>query len=326
MAKKLRILFIALFCLTVSIFQYNVVYADNSVYLGGQSAGFTMQTEGAYVVGITGVITENGNISPADIAGIKVGDIIISINGEKISDSASIENAIKDGEKKIIKYKRNDNEILTDITPALDINGKYRLGIYVKNSINGIGTITYIKGDSFASLGHPVLNDDGELLKITGGDLFKCNITGVVKGMRGKAGELRGAFINNGVIGRILLNKETGVYGKVNNYFFESYNLTKIDVGSANPGKAQIYSTVSGNEVKEYSISIIKVDMFNRENKNFVIKIEDENLLNITNGIVQGMSGSPIVQNGKLVGAVTHVFINDPTRGFGIAIDKMLNN
>jgi len=326
MAKKIRIFILTLLCLTFFVFQYTAVYADNSIYLGGMTAGFEMELKGAYIMGISGVITENGKVSPAENAGLKVGDVILSLDGEEVSDAQSLENIIKDGKTKIVKYVRNSKENITNITPAKDALGNYKLGVYIRNALNGIGTITYIRGNSYASLGHPVLSEDGELLFVKAGEIRCCNITGVVKGKRGRAGELRGSFVNNIVIGSIDKNTTTGIYGKINNSFKEKYDLKKIETGTAVMGDAYIYSTVSDGEIKKYDISIIKTDYSNKENKNFVIKIEDEELIEITGGIVQGMSGSPIVQNGKLVGAVTHVFLNDSTRGFGIAIENMLKN
>ena len=158
--------------------------------------------------------------------------------------------------------------------------------------------------------------------------VYGCVIYDVKKGVKGTPGELRGAFESGRVIGSAVLNCGCGIYGNLDDGFNTS-KLTKIDKGNIDEvkiGKACIYSTVHGNEVKKYDISIVKTDKNNKDNRNFVIKIEDEELLEISGGIVQGMSGSPIVQNGKLIGAVTHVFVNDPTRGYGISIDKMLSS
>ena len=200
----------------------------------------------------------------------------------------------------------------------------YKLGILIRDGVSGIGTITFIKENRIAALGHPILNDNNSLVEIIGGNVYTCNITGCVKGERGKAGELKGNFIRISPFACIEKNLLCGVYGCLNDNF-DYKTLKKVKIGEAVPGEASIYSTTTGNLPKEYSISIIKVDN-NEDYKNFVIKVTDKELLNTTGGIVQGMSGSPIVQNGKLVGAVTHVFLNDPTRGFGIKIDKMINN
>ena len=196
--------------------------------------------------------------------------------------------------------------------------------MFIKDDINGIGTITFIKGNKFASLGHPIVSEEGENLEILTGNLYNCSISGCIKGEKGKAGELRGVFIKNNPIATINKNLNTGVFGCLNDNFDKSL-LKEIEIGDAKIGDAKIYSTIDNGNPKYYSISIVKIDC-DINSKNFVIKINDEELLSKTNGIVHGMSGSPIILNDRLVGAVTHVFINDPTRGFGLSIDKMLNN
>ncbi len=295
-----------------------------TVYLGGMPAGFTLSTNGVYVVGVCDVVTLNGIKSPAKDAGLEVGDLIKKLDGSDVKNVSDIEGAIKDKEMSQIEFLRNGERLETTICPAVDMSGNYKLGVFVKDSVSGIGTVTFIKGNRFASLGHAVINDNREVLEISEGNLFPCNITGVIKGERGFAGELRGAFLRNTPIATITKNLDCGVYGDIT----EEFNLDdckKIEIGEAKVGDAKIFSTIEGKTPKEYGISIVKYDSFG-ETKNFVIKVTDKELLEKTGGIVQGMSGSPIVQNGKLVGAVTHVFINDPTRGFGISIENMINN
>lgn len=320
-------------CVILTIFSfflvssYNYVYAeenDNSVYLGGQTAGFSISTKGAYIVGLCDVITESGIKQPSVDAGLCKGDIIVSIDGIEVNNASDIEKVVKDTNKKVLAIKRCGEVKLVDIVPAKDVCGKYKLGIFVREDVCGIGTITYIKGNKFASLGHPILDENEEVLQISSGKIYNCNIIGYLKGERGKPGELRGVFEKKNQIGEIKLNCNCGVFGELDKNFNKK-DLKKIDIGIARVGSASIFSTVSGNEVNEYSISIVKVDEAS-EFKNFIIKIADTRLLNGTGGIVQGMSGSPIVQNGKLIGAVTHVFINDPSRGFGIAVNNMLKN
>lgn len=310
---------VVLFSLSTS-----TVYADDALYLGGMPAGFTLYTRGAQVVGVCDVITENGLYSPAKTAGIEVGDKIIKINDFEINNAEDIEKSIKGGGNVIISYKRNDEEIIKNTKVVKDINGQNKLGVFIKDGVSGIGTITFIKGNRYASLGHPVLDQAGECMDIRSGQIYSCDITGSVRGERGRAGELKGIFIRREPIAVVEKNLPTGVYGSLTKNF-DCKNLIRIETGCAVPGEAHVYSTVDGSVPKKYSIMIIKVDD-TEECKNFVIKITDKELLEKTGGIVQGMSGSPIVQNDKLVGAVTHVFINDPTRGFGIKIDKMLNS
>ncbi len=322
--RKTFILILLAFLMLFSIQSTRTYAYSEEIFLGGMPAGFSLYTRGAIVVGVCDVITENGLISPSKNAGIEVGDIILYIDEIEINNAIDIERALKTNQTKMVTISRNNELILEKIIPAKDINGHYKLGVFVRDDVSGIGTITYIKGNSFGSLGHPILDDRGNLLDITGGKLYNCNITGYVKGERGKAGELRGVFLRNKSVGEIDLNTNVGVFGKLNSNFDKS-SLVKVKLGHAKMGDAKIFSTINGSAPKEYSISIIKVDN-NIDTKNFVVKITDPDLTDCTAGIVQGMSGSPIVQDGKLVGAITHVFINDPTRGFGISIDKMFNN
>ena len=321
--KKFSFVFFVLTIIISSLFSFVSVSASTIVYLGGFPAGFSIESRGAYVNGICEVVTDNGLVSPALNSEIKVGDSIYAIDNIEVNNALDIEKCVKSSNKLLLTINRNGEIITKEITPAKDLNGNYRLGILVRDKINGIGTITFIKDGKIASLGHPVLNERGELINMTGGQMFNCFINGVIKGQKGKPGELRGVFNKNEEIANLTLNDKTGIYAKSNN----QQNYTKkIEIGEAKIGEAKIYSTVKGEVPKEYTISIVKVNQYEKDNKNFVIKITDKELLDITGGIVQGMSGSPIIQNNKLVGAITHVFINDPTRGFGISIDKMLNN
>ncbi len=319
--KFLNLILIIIFCFSFNLFK--VGYADENLYIGGMPAGFSLNTKGVEVVGICDVITENGLVSPLKNSGIQEGDVILSINGYEINNACDIKNAISNDGKALIEFVRCDQKFIKEINSAKDINGQFKLGVYIKDCISGIGTITYIKGNRFASLGHPVINSDGKLVKISGGNLYESKITGYVKGVRGRAGELKGVFVKQNAIAKIDKNLESGVYGNITENF-DTSSLIKTSIGKASVGDAYIYSTIDDATPKKYSISIIKID--EGDSKNFVVKITDKDLLNHTGGIVQGMSGSPIIQKNKLVGAITHVFINDPTRGFGIKIDNMINN
>lgn len=322
--KKRILCLILLLCSIFTIFDTKTVFANEQIYLGGMPAGFSIETKGASVVGLSDVVTLEGIKSPSKDAGIQIGDIIISIDDQEVNNASELAKCLTDGNEKLISIKRKGEINVLTIKPEKDVSGLYKIGVLIRENINGIGTITYIQGNKFASLGHPIVDESGCLLEIVSGNLFKCNITGCIKGERGKAGELRGVFQKSKSIGNFAKNTDCGVFGKVDVNEIDYNKLIKVEKGRACIGNASIYSTVYGDTPKEYSISIIKVDE-NLGTKNFVIKITDKELLEITNGIVQGMSGSPIVQNGKLVGAVTHVFTNDPTRGFGVSIDNMLS-
>lgn len=306
---------------------------EKEVYIGGIPAGFTLGLGGAQIVGICEVLTTDGTKSPAKDADIYVGDIIVTLNGISIKSAKDLDCVLANQKKEIldIEIQRNGESFEKKIEPAKDItSGKQKLGVLIRDSISGIGTVTYIEKGTlrFGSLGHPVMGENGEAMHVEGGKIYNCSIVNVVKGIRGKAGELKGVFLNDKHIATAEINCYAGIFGCFN----KNYDLTKFKtaktakIEEAHPGKATIYTTIDGLMPKEYSVSIVKVDKINKQNKNFVLKITDEDLLEQTGGIVQGMSGSPIVQNGKLIGAVTHVFLNDPTRGYGIAIDNMLGN
>ena len=305
------------------------VYAQVAeVYIGGMPAGFTLGLGGAQIVGICEVLTEDGAVCPARDAGISVGDIIYTLNGVRIESAADIDKVLETSKGKArASVKRGGERIETQIQPAEDIaSGKRKLGVLIRDSISGIGTVTYIEKESlrFASLGHAVADSTGKLMDVDKGSIFQCSIVNVVKGERGRAGELKGLFLNDKSIAAADTNCATGVYGNFNKSY-DTSSLKSMRIGEdAQPGKASIFTTIDGVSPKEYSVSIVKGDEGNKQNKNYVIKVTDKELLERTGGIVQGMSGSPIVQNGKLIGAVTHVFLNDPTRGYGICIANML--
>lgn len=319
-----------LLCIILSIFTtlsfgVNAVNADEyKVYLGGIPAGFSIYTKGAHIVGLCDVITNEGIKSPSKDADIRVGDIILKISNIDVNNAKDIENTVLNECKTDILIERNGETINKNLTPAKDLNGKFKLGVFIKDSVSGIGTITYIDNNHFASLGHAVIDDNGETMKILGGQLYDCNITGIVKGEKGKAGELKGVFLRKNSIASIDKNLVCGVYGDITKDF-NTEKLEQISIGEAAMGDAFVYTTIDGCKPEKYSISIVKSENYSA-NKNFVVEIKDKLLLEKTGGIVQGMSGSPIVQNGKLVGAITHVFVNDPTRGFGISIYNMIKN
>lgn len=305
---------------------------EKEVYIGGFPAGFLLNTTTVEVVGICDILTADGVVSPARQSGIKSGDIIDKINEREINSASDLNDAIESPYKSYMMTVIRGEEIFqVSIEPVIErATGQKKLGMLVKDSLNGIGTVTYVDqaGGKFGSLGHPVTDNNQNLIGINGGSIYDCVIYGIKKGMRGNPGELKGTIENNYMVGVVSKNCECGIFGNISAEF-DTSKLQTAKIGALNgvqPGKAYIYSTVNGNSPCKYEISIVKVDEGNKDNRNFVIKIDDERLIEATGGIVQGMSGSPIVQNGKLVGAVTHVFVNDPTRGYGIGIEKMLSS
>lgn len=305
-------------------------YAEGkSVYIGGMPAGFTVSAGGIQILGFCEVTTESGVVSPASQADIRVGDIIIAAGGIRVETVLQLNEILeKNGEKRIVlTVRRGEEELEKTVQPVKDaISGRNKIGVLIRDGVSGIGTVTYVDRDTgrFGALGHAV-SGGGEDLRVLGGSVYACAIVGVTKGVRGRAGELRGMFLAEQMLGKAEKLCASGIYGQINEeYVGAKEHCALATSNGVKPGKASIYSTISGELPQEYSIEIVKVDKNNKENKNYVVKITDSELIEQTGGIVQGMSGSPIIQNGRLVGAITHVFINDPTRGYGIDIAKML--
>ena len=298
----------------------------------GEAIGIKMYTKGLLVVGISSVTDVNGEkVYPAKLSGIKEGDIILKADNKELKTNETLSQIInnKKGEINLL-VDRNGEIFKTTIVPELEYQKeKYKVGLWVRDSTAGIGTMTFYnpQNNTFGSLGHAITDADTQKnLTVSDGDIVGCRIQSAIKGKNGVPGELIGTF-DNRVIGNINLNNDFGMYGTVNNNFsFNKENLVEVwNRFLIKEGKAHILSDVDGKGVKSYEIlieSVSKSDEIN--NRGISIKVTDESLLNITGGIVQGMSGSPILQNGKLIGAVTHVFVNDPTRGYGIFIENML--
>lgn len=335
--KKIKRILFALFCFVCFAFCFSPAVgvsaeSNSGIYLGGFPAGFVLNTQNVEVIGLSEIDTEQGSVCPARDGGILTGDIIRRINGVEITSVNKLTSTLNEDYAVFnFEIERGEQCFKTQINPIKgDKDGKKHFGMLVRDNLNGIGTVTYINGNdmTFGSLGHPVADVNGKLLEINGGTLFGCSIYDVKKGLRGNPGELKGIFDNATLCGKITKNSSCGIYGNVaDNYDFSNLKRVAVGkIGDVEMGKAHIYSTLYGSTCEEYEISIIKIDENNKENKNFVIKVNDERVLERAGGIVQGMSGSPIVQNGKIVGAITHVFINDPTRGYGIAIENMLQS
>ena len=310
---------------TTSVFAH-----ENIVFIGGMSAGFTLKSGNVQIVGTCEVMTENGVCSPALEAGLRTGDHIIKVGGIRVETIAELNEVVDKSQGKTValEVERGSETLIVQIQSVKDrVAGRYKIGVLARDSVSGIGTVTYIDPSNrrFAALGHSVVGENKRELKISDGIVYECNIVGVSKGIRGKAGELRGMFLSDKTLGKAEKLCHCGIFGEISNDY-RTDGLTRATADSSNviPGEAYIYSTVNGAERKRFTIDIVKVDRNNKENKNYVIKVTDEALISETGGIVQGMSGSPIVQNGKLIGAVTHVFLNDPTRGYGIDVQTML--
>ncbi|MDR1892995.1 MAG: SpoIVB peptidase [Oscillospiraceae bacterium] len=297
----------------------------------GTPFGIKIFTDGVLVVGITGVDTQNGTENPAKKAGIKLGDVIVQIDGKNVTVNEDIAAAIEKSNGKAVKVtlRRKNMTFTVELQPVKSqIDHKYKAGMWVRDSSAGIGTLAfYCPGTGIVTgLGHAICDvDTGDVLPLSSGDLVGAQITGVTKGQSGIPGELRGRFVETVYYGALLANGDTGVYGRLKD---TPQNQDAVEVAmkqQVKQGSAQILATVDENGPAWYDCVIEKVH-FNDESptQNMVIHMTDPTLLEKTGGIVQGMSGSPVLQNGLLVGAVTHVFVNDSTRGYGIFAENML--
>ena len=306
---------------------------DEEVYLGGYPLGITLDGDGVTVIGLNEFVNQDGKLCcPALTAGISINDVIVELNGRKIYGSAKLTEIANssNGKELTIKFLRDGKIEESTIVPQKDLTtGQYRLGLWTRDSSSGIGTLTYVRKNlNFGSLGHPICDPQGNTVNCSNGGVFNCSIDGIEKGKKGAAGELKGSFCFDARIGNIYTNNKFGAFGVFNSLpQFCTETIGVADVSEVKPGKATIYCTLDDNVRKSYEIEIVKAtQQSTRDDKGMVIHVTDKELLEKTGGIVQGMSGSPIVQNGKLVGAVTHVFVNDPTRGYGIYAKWMLTN
>ncbi len=330
--KFLCILFSVILSISVSAAPVSLGEAPQNVYVGGMPFGIRFQVGEVSVIKKNSFISEGKTVSPADEAGILENDVITQVGTAKIETVNDFISAVdtKSGSPIDLTVKRGEKEFTATLTPQRsDETGEYMLGILLKDSSAGIGTVTYIAEDSFvfAGLGHGICDSNtGEILPIENGYISRVKINGITKGTCGSPGELRG-ILETEKCGKLLSNTEVGVYG----VFTDSQKIAerKICVAKADEiktGSATILCTLDDNKCGEYAIEISEIDhSAAAKTKNYVIKVTDERLIEKTGGIVQGMSGSPILQNGKLIGAVTHVFVNDPTRGYGIFIENMLS-
>ena len=308
---------------------------ERTVQPGGQCVGVAMYTKGALVVGTGDIANPDGTTTnPGTRAGIQPGDVIIAVNGQEVENADHLGKLITDSTTSLhMTVLRDGHEQDIEVKPVQDaVDGKNRVGLWVRDSTAGIGTITYIdpQNDVFASLGHPISDvDTNENLLLKKGEIVPAEVMQVVKGQQGQPGELCGAFVESGsALGKILKNCDYGLYGKLYNSMTSALYPQGMPLGwqsEVEEGPASILCTVDGQTVEEYECRIIRVTHQRRAAaKGMVVEITDPRLLKITNGIVQGMSGSPLIQNGKLVGAVTHVFVGDPHKGYAIFIEWML--
>ena len=301
--------------------------ADSLIPLG-HTAGIRLCSDGAIVIDFSRDIENN----PARDAGLSPGDVITSVDGHHIASNTDLRNAItkSDGNSVKVEYMRNGETKCAEIAPVKNKNGESVIGIWVRDSIAGIGTLTYFDPETktYGALGHGISGHNGnQLIPTLRGELTKSIVAGVRRGESGNPGELVGEYDLDEKIADIEKNTDGGIFGKVADDA-EFNGMKSFPVAKNNEvrcGTATIISNISGDKVEEFEVEIAHIFTDGENTKNMLIRVTDKNLLEKTGGIVRGMSGSPIVQNGKLVGAVTHVLVNDPTRGYGIFIENMLD-
>ncbi|HQD50980.1 MAG TPA: SpoIVB peptidase [Defluviitaleaceae bacterium] len=304
----------------------------------GMTVGVNVSTDGIMVLGTGTVISEDGKEYTPSRGILKTGDLILKVNEKSIENKEELISAIENSNGKVLKMTiKRDNELLEIyVTPIKsEIDKSYKIGVWVRDETQGIGTITYYnpKSYTFGALGHGITDiDTRKIIPIKNGKIMKAEITSIKKGQRGIPGELTGAIYDTeeAQLGTIELNTSQGIFGKLDPKKMKAFPKKSFPIAFQNEiheGKAIILSNISGDKIEEFEIVIQKVSRFQQDiSKGMIIKITDPRLLDKTNGIIQGMSGSPIIQDGKLVGAVTHVFVHDPTKGYGIFIENMLKN
>lgn len=297
----------------------------------GTPFGIKLLTEGVMVIELTGFDSGSGVTSPAREAGINEGDIIMSISGKPVTSNKDVSRIIEESGGKTlgVELVREGESRVVFIKPVKSAaDDCYKAGMWVRDSSAGIGTVTFYDPASgiFAGLGHPVCDcDTGEVLTMSSGEASDVYISGIKKSSSGSPGELIGMFTSDKASGKLAANSSCGIYGYMDR---SPVAVSAVPVAmrqEVTTGSAEIYATINGSEPQKYSVEIEKIDLDDEDDsRNLVIHVTDERLLNDAGGIVQGMSGSPIIQNGKLAGAVTHVLVRDPTRGYGIFADTML--
>lgn len=305
---------------------------------GGHSIGVVLHSNGVIVVGNSPVKTVDGQyVNPAKDAGVDVGDIILSINGTPVQSDNQVAEIIDGcGENKQplnLLIKRNDERLHITINPILCADTKrYRIGLFVRDSAAGVGTLTFYEPNSniYGALGHVISDSDtNQPIECDQGKIVMATVSGIQHGKRGQPGEKIGVFIEEDkLLGNIQKNTQFGIYGQLNAPLPNEVCNEAIPVASMNQvktGYAEMLTVVNGQTIEKFAIEIQKVNLQDApEGKGIVIKVTDPRLIEKTGGIVQGMSGSPIIQNGKIIGAVTHVFVHDPTKGYGCFVDWML--
>ena len=296
----------------------------------GQAVGIELACRGVVVTGFAEVQTDRGGVCPAKAAGLLPGDVILKVDGEGVADGeAFLDRAARfDGGSVTLRIRRNSRETDVAVTPEENREGVWQLGLWLRDSVHGIGTVTFYAPATgeYGALGHGVSLPEGEgLMDIAGGSIFAAAVVDVAAGRKGEPGELRGAADAEAPLGRVTLNTARGIFGTADAPLGDRAAVPVAADSEIRPGQAVILATVDDGGPREFAAEILRVELFAGQSRQLTIAVTDPALLGATGGIVQGMSGSPILQNGKLVGAVTHVLLSDPTKGYGITMENMLS-
>lgn len=306
---------------------------------GGQSIGVSLQAKGVMIVGQAPVISSDGKKNfPAKDAGIQIGDILLKVGDKEVHSDQQVANSInEEGQKQgsvVMLIKHQGQLLQKTVNTIFDAEtGRFRVGLYVRDEAAGVGTLTFIdpKTLKYGALGH-VINDadTNQRIDVANGQVMASTISSIEKGRRGHPGEKIGSFVtNSSFTGNIDANTNAGIFGTLKESLANPFYPKPIPVGWASEvqdGPAKIYTVIHGEKIEEFNINIERVMQNRTDSKNMVIKVTDPRLIELTGGIIQGMSGSPIIQNGKIIGAVTHVFVNDSLRGYGVFIQNMLKD
>ena len=296
----------------------------------GRAVGLKLFSDGVLVVGLSELETSGGTAAPAKDGGLKVGDFILEADDVAVESTEHFQSivAAATGEKTSLTIKRDGKTMELAVSAVKCTDGAYRLGAWVRDSLAGIGTMTFYDPDSgvFGTLGHGINDvDTGQLMRLDVGAIMEAAVKGVKKGEAGSPGELRGDFNLTEDMGELFANTSNGVFGTMDQNVFGGEAVDVAPASQVHTGQAEILANVEGEDVCSYDIEITRICNPGSSNQNFLIRVTDPDLLKITGGIVQGMSGSPILQDGKLIGAVTHVMVDEPTCGYGIFIENMLS-
>ena len=318
--KSFFLLLLFLFIIPTNTFAYS-----DRIIAGGQNIGISLNSSGVLIVGTYKV----DDTSPAEEADLKTGDVIKKINGNTISNIEEMATQINQANSQeiTITYSRNNKEKETTLKLYKDNNDIYKTGLYVKDSITGIGTLTFIDPNTkkFGALGHEIQEQTtGKIFEIKDGNIFSSKVTGILPSTDGSPGEKRAEYDKTDITGEIGENTTQGIFGDYTATIDNNKTYKVAPPNEIKKGKAKILTVLNGTDIKEYEINIIQINSKKQKNKNFVFEIADKELLNKTGGIIQGMSGSPIIQGDNIIGAVTHVVINNPQKGYGIFITNML--